>query len=86
MSQQIIDREKNCPFLLRCFWRVHAFRPDFEYRQILTNPPSQEIQIYTWLDATLGELSGIYLFFLGHGELIYFSVLNRFNQGSPPRE
>ncbi|XP_028412676.1 histone deacetylase complex subunit SAP18-like [Dendronephthya gigantea] len=48
-----VDREKTCPLLLRVFWtdgRHH--RPEEFFRTV----PSNELQIYTWKDATLKEL------------------------------
>ncbi|TKC44743.1 hypothetical protein EI555_008338 [Monodon monoceros] len=51
-----IDREKTCPLLLRVFTtnygrhhRMHEFSRG--------NVPSCELQIYTWMDATLKELT-----------------------------
>ncbi|XP_042369179.1 histone deacetylase complex subunit SAP18 [Plectropomus leopardus] len=53
-----IDREKTCPLLLRVFTtnsgRHH--RPDEFARG---NVPSSELQIYTWMDATLKELTSL---------------------------
>ncbi|XP_034032177.1 histone deacetylase complex subunit SAP18 [Thalassophryne amazonica] len=53
-----IDREKTCPLLLRVFTtntgrhhRVEEFSRG--------NVPSSELQIYTWMDATLKELTSL---------------------------
>eukprot|EP00041_Stephanoeca_diplocostata_P026245 m.702861 g.702861 ORF g.702861 m.702861 type:complete len:304 (-) comp22917_c1_seq11:1876-2787(-) len=51
-----IDREKRCPFLLRVFVRPFGHNHPQDYK----NPsrlPEDELQIYTWPDATLKELS-----------------------------
>jgi histone deacetylase complex subunit SAP18 len=57
-----VDREKTCPLLLRVFvskGRPHAIT---EYNPRAGGggslPPS-ELQIYTWLDATLDEMSSL---------------------------
>eukprot|EP00037_Helgoeca_nana_P019785 m.194241 g.194241 ORF g.194241 m.194241 type:complete len:171 (-) comp24998_c0_seq2:369-881(-) len=51
-----IDREVRCPFLLRVFVRVN--RPlriaEFDDARRL---PEDELQVYTWPDATLSELA-----------------------------
>uniref|UniRef100_A0A7S0RGX5 Histone deacetylase complex subunit SAP18 n=1 Tax=Pyramimonas obovata TaxID=1411642 RepID=A0A7S0RGX5_9CHLO len=51
-----IDREKICPLLLRVFPKVGGLhRPeDFATRG---KEPKEEVQIYTWPDATLRELT-----------------------------
>lgn len=61
-NTQVVDREKTCPLLLRVFvskGRPHAIT---EYNPRPggggTLPPS-ELQIYTWLDATLDEMSSL---------------------------
>ena len=51
-----IDREKTCPLLLRCFWKPNRANAPFEYKNKL---PSSEVQIYTWRDATLREISDL---------------------------
>ncbi|XP_065195139.1 histone deacetylase complex subunit SAP18-like [Sycon ciliatum] len=49
-----VDREKTCPLLLRVFFNFgRHHRPDDFFRG---NAPSDELQIYTWKDATLREL------------------------------
>lgn len=49
-----IDREKTCPLLLRVFCQNgrHHRPEDF----IGNRTPSNELQIYTWKDATLKEI------------------------------
>ncbi|XP_028319065.1 histone deacetylase complex subunit SAP18 [Gouania willdenowi] len=53
-----IDREKTCPLLLRVFTTNNGrhHRVD-EFNR--GNVPSSELQIYTWMDATLKELTGL---------------------------
>jgi histone deacetylase complex subunit SAP18 len=53
-----VDREKTCPFLMRTFVKVGGqFRPeDFESPHKL---PEDELQIYTWHDATLREITDL---------------------------
>lgn len=52
-----IDREKVCPLLLRVFCktgshhRAEEFEDDFDQAE-----PKDEVQMYTWQDATLREL------------------------------
>ncbi|CRK91110.1 CLUMA_CG004798, isoform A [Clunio marinus] len=53
-----VDREKTCPLLLRVFCstagRHHSMS---EYSHGST--PSNELQIYTWMDASLKELTSL---------------------------
>ncbi|KAI9246712.1 Sin3 associated polypeptide p18-domain-containing protein [Phascolomyces articulosus] len=51
-----IDREKECPFLLRIFTRNngHHALNDFQVNSV---PTSDELQLYTWKNATLEELA-----------------------------
>jgi len=52
-----INRVKHCPALLRCFWKMHRTNSINSYRQAGQGQfPNQEVQIYTWPDATLKEL------------------------------
>uniref|UniRef100_A0A7N0U153 18 kDa Sin3-associated polypeptide n=1 Tax=Kalanchoe fedtschenkoi TaxID=63787 RepID=A0A7N0U153_KALFE len=53
-----IDREKTCPLLLRVFTKVggHHTMEDFAVRG---KEPKDEVQIYTWKDATLRELTDL---------------------------
>uniref|UniRef100_A0A2P2M2W5 18 kDa Sin3-associated polypeptide n=1 Tax=Rhizophora mucronata TaxID=61149 RepID=A0A2P2M2W5_RHIMU len=53
-----IDREKTCPLLLRVFTKIggHHKAEDFAMRG---KEPKDEVQIYTWKDATLHELTDL---------------------------
>ncbi|GAB2209954.1 hypothetical protein Droror1_Dr00027183 [Drosera rotundifolia] len=53
-----VDREKTCPLLLRVFTQKggHHTKEDFAIRG---KEPKDEVQIYTWKDATLGELTDL---------------------------
>lgn len=57
LNQFSVDREKTCPLLLRVFCNVgrHYSMAEFQHG----NTPSGELQIYTWMDATLKELTGL---------------------------
>ncbi|KAK2169312.1 hypothetical protein LSH36_11g07036 [Paralvinella palmiformis] len=52
-----IDREKTCPLLLRVFCNTGRHHMLSEYAR--GNTPANELQIYTWLDATLKELMSL---------------------------
>jgi histone deacetylase complex subunit SAP18 len=55
-----VNRAKTCPFLLRCFWKLHRNNSINSYRNAGNGVvPNQEVQIYTWMDATLRELCDI---------------------------
>ncbi|KAJ7951036.1 histone deacetylase complex subunit SAP18-like [Quillaja saponaria] len=53
-----VDREKTCPLLLRVFTKAggHHTNEDFAVRG---KEPKDEVQIYTWKDATLRELTDL---------------------------
>ncbi|KAF3448459.1 hypothetical protein FNV43_RR09172 [Rhamnella rubrinervis] len=53
-----VDREKTCPLLLRVFTKLggHHSEEDFAVRG---KEPKDEVQIYTWKDATLRELTDL---------------------------
>ncbi|XP_060674252.1 uncharacterized protein LOC107430153 isoform X2 [Ziziphus jujuba] len=55
-----VDREKTCPLLLRVFTKLggHHSEEDFAVRG---KEPKDEVQIYTWKDATLRELTDLFL-------------------------
>uniref|UniRef100_A0A3Q2ZAS6 Histone deacetylase complex subunit SAP18 n=1 Tax=Kryptolebias marmoratus TaxID=37003 RepID=A0A3Q2ZAS6_KRYMA len=53
-----IDREKTCPLLLRVF-TTNSGRHHRVDEFSRGNVPSSELQIYTWMDATLKELTGL---------------------------
>ncbi|ELR15541.1 P18, putative [Acanthamoeba castellanii str. Neff] len=54
----VIDREKVCPLLLRVFIKTggHHRVEDFQARG---REPAEEVQIYTWKDATLREMANL---------------------------
>ncbi|CAF0722083.1 unnamed protein product [Didymodactylos carnosus] len=52
-----IDRMHTCPLLLRVFCSNHRHHISSEYEQ--GNTPENELQIYTWMDATLSELTSL---------------------------
>ncbi|XP_058445977.1 histone deacetylase complex subunit SAP18 [Malaya genurostris] len=54
-QQKQVDREKTCPLLLRVFCSTGRHHSANEYNH--GNVPSNELQIYTWMDATLRELT-----------------------------
>lgn len=57
-KQYQLDREKTTPLYLRVFVGVggHNTAEDFADAE---NYPNGEVQIYTWMDATLDELTGL---------------------------
>ena len=52
-----VDRAKTCPMLLRVFYNTgrHHSLSDYSHG----NTPVTELQIYTWMDATLKELTSL---------------------------
>lgn len=50
---------QTCPFLLRIFLCKGRHFPMTEYTNRRIPPKGSELQIYTWLDATLSELMGL---------------------------
>ncbi|EDS44229.1 histone deacetylase complex subunit SAP18 [Culex quinquefasciatus] len=54
-AQKAVDREKTCPLLLRVFCSTGRHHSASEYNH--GNVPTNELQIYTWMDATLRELT-----------------------------
>ncbi|ORX51748.1 hypothetical protein BCR36DRAFT_37316 [Piromyces finnis] len=57
-SKSTVDREKVCPFLLRVFCKrgSHHRIEDFTINH---QPVEDEIQIYTWKDASLREIASL---------------------------
>ncbi|CAA7016950.1 unnamed protein product [Microthlaspi erraticum] len=53
-----VDREKTCPLLLRVFTKSggHHTKEDYAVRG---KEPKDEVQIYTWKDANLRELTDL---------------------------
>jgi len=56
-----IDREKTCPLLLRVFAKIgsHHRVEEFALATRGKEPAEDEVQIYTWRDATLRELTDL---------------------------
>ncbi|KAF4517312.1 hypothetical protein B566_EDAN007264 [Ephemera danica] len=52
-----INREKTCPLLLRVFCNTGRHHNIMDYNG--KNVPANELQIYTWMDATLRELTSL---------------------------
>lgn len=55
-SVQEINREKICPFLIRLFYKEN----DFNLLEEMNSgrfPSTRELHIYTWMDASLRELT-----------------------------
>ena len=60
VERKEIDRSKACPHLLRLFWKSNRNNPQLEYKAVAHGKfPQNEIQIYTWPDATLGEIGDL---------------------------
>ncbi|KAL5010962.1 hypothetical protein ScPMuIL_013267 [Solemya velum] len=55
-SEKPVDREKTCPLLLRVFCNTGRHHAMNEFSR---GTPTNELQIYTWLDATLKELTSL---------------------------
>lgn len=53
-----IDREKTCPLLLRVFPKLGGHHRLDDY-QVRGQEPAEEVQMYTWADASLRELSDL---------------------------
>ncbi|KAL0351837.1 UNVERIFIED_CONTAM: Histone deacetylase complex subunit SAP18 [Sesamum calycinum] len=53
-----VDREKTCPLLLRVFTKVGSHHSDEDFA-VRGKEPKDEVQIYTWMDATLRELTDL---------------------------
>ncbi|XP_047314953.1 histone deacetylase complex subunit SAP18-like [Impatiens glandulifera] len=53
-----IDREKTCPLLLRVFTKTGSHHSDEDFA-VRGKEPKDEVQIYTWKDATLRELTDL---------------------------
>lgn len=57
-AEPAIDREKTCPLLMRVFFKEGGHH-DLKEFQRRGKEPSDEVQIYTWMDATLREMSDL---------------------------
>ncbi|CAH8266072.1 unnamed protein product [Arabidopsis lyrata] len=53
-----VDREKTCPLLLRVFTKSGGHHTNEDYA-VRGREPKDEVQIYTWKDATLRELTDL---------------------------
>uniref|UniRef100_A0A5B6ZFB9 18 kDa Sin3-associated polypeptide n=1 Tax=Davidia involucrata TaxID=16924 RepID=A0A5B6ZFB9_DAVIN len=53
-----VDREKTCPLLLRVFTKIGGHHSDADFA-VRGKEPKDEVQIYTWKDATLRELTDL---------------------------
>ncbi|KAG7998268.1 hypothetical protein I3843_01G250400 [Carya illinoinensis] len=53
-----VDREKTCPLLLRVFTKIGGHHNDEDFA-VRGKVPKDEVQIYTWKDATLRELTDL---------------------------
>ncbi|XP_047338681.1 histone deacetylase complex subunit SAP18-like [Impatiens glandulifera] len=53
-----VDREKTCPLLLRVFTKTGSHHSDEDFA-VRGKEPKDEVQIYTWKDATLRELTDL---------------------------
>lgn len=51
-----INREKICPFLIRLFYRENDFN-SLDEMNAGRFPSTRELHIYTWMDASLRELT-----------------------------
>ncbi|VDM66577.1 unnamed protein product [Strongylus vulgaris] len=52
-----VDREKTCPLLLRVFCANGRHNPISDYMR--GGVPANELQMYTWMDCTLRELTSL---------------------------
>jgi len=55
----VIAREKTCPLLMRVFIRVGEHNREEDYNPRADKFPKDELQIYTWKDADLRELTSL---------------------------
>ncbi|KAG0260455.1 Histone deacetylase complex subunit sap18 [Linnemannia exigua] len=55
----IVDREKLCPFLLKMFYKQGEHNRVDSYSPKATPPKSSELQLYTWKNATIGEIASL---------------------------
>nr|CAH0107843.1 unnamed protein product [Daphnia galeata]SVE76748.1 EOG090X0HU3 [Daphnia longispina] len=56
-TEKSVDREKTCPLLLRVFCAMGRHHSLGDYAR--GSVPANELQIYTWMDATLQEITGL---------------------------
>ncbi|KAF9098495.1 mtDNA inheritance, partitioning of the mitochondrial organelle [Mortierella sp. AD031] len=55
----LIDREKLCPFLLKMFYKKSEHHRVDTYTPESTPGKSTELQLYTWKNATMGEIASL---------------------------
>eukprot|EP00471_Norrisiella_sphaerica_P001139 CAMPEP_0184484644 /NCGR_PEP_ID=MMETSP0113_2-20130426/6337_1 /TAXON_ID=91329 /ORGANISM="Norrisiella sphaerica, Strain BC52" /LENGTH=207 /DNA_ID=CAMNT_0026865723 /DNA_START=37 /DNA_END=660 /DNA_ORIENTATION=+ len=58
-ERKTVDRQKICPLLLRVFCKLGEHHKAEEFKDPEREPTDDEFQIYTWKDATLGELTSL---------------------------
>mmetsp|Transcript_23946 Transcript_23946/g.26581 ORF Transcript_23946/g.26581 Transcript_23946/m.26581 type:complete len:132 (+) Transcript_23946:2-397(+) len=58
-QREKIDREKSCPLLLRVFTKLGEHHRADEFAGKGKEPVDDEVQIYTWKDASLAELTDL---------------------------
>jgi len=56
---ETVDRNKLCPFLLRVFVKLNDHHSSGDFAVRGQEPKEDQLLIYTWLDATLGELTNL---------------------------
>ncbi|KAK6539882.1 hypothetical protein TWF694_008719 [Orbilia ellipsospora] len=54
-----VDRHLTTPFLLKVFYKVNSFHRLDDFRS--TSQPSSLVEVYTWKDCTLSELTTLLL-------------------------
>jgi len=55
-NQVEINREKTCPFLLKVFYKENDYNSLEDFNKAIF-PSNRELHIYTWMDASLRELT-----------------------------
>ncbi|TQD87677.1 hypothetical protein C1H46_026765 [Malus baccata] len=66
-----VDREKTCPLLLRVFTKTGSHRTNADFA-VRGKEPKDEVQIYTWKDATLLACTRMFLTISFVEALLYF--------------
>ena len=59
MATRGVDRERTTPLLVRTFLKKAGHRRQEDYAVRGKEPVEDEVQLYTWMDATLRELSDL---------------------------
>ena len=76
-----MNRINTTPTLIRCFWQKDNHRAPSDYSESM---PTPEICLYTWEDATLFELTQIFLKYtkLENAKVLSFAVVHpNFDEG-----